>query len=435
MQAINIGLLGLGTVGGGVAEVLRDNQAEIARRLGRQINITAVCDLNAERAAQLCPQAEWVANPMDLVQRADVDIVVELFGGTGIAKEAVLNAINSGKHVVTANKKLLAEYGNEIFALAEQKNVMVQFEAAVAGGIPVIKALREGLAANRIQSIAGIINGTSNFILSEMREKGSAFKDVLAEAQRLGYAEADPTFDIEGHDAGHKITIMSALAFGTPVNFGACYLEGISRLDSRDIKYAEELGYRIKLLGITRKTDKGIELRVHPTLLPESRLLANVNGVMNAVRVNADMVGETLYYGAGAGALPTASAVVADIIDIARLLGADTGNRVPHLAFQPSQVQAQTILPMDEIVSSYYLRVQAQDKPGVLGRIANLLADQNVSIEALIQKGVVNGDTAEIVILTHSTVEKHVKAAIAGIEGMDTVNGKVTMIRMESLND
>ena len=361
--------------------------------------------------------------------------MAEVFGGTEAAKELVLEAIRHGKHVVTANKKLLAEYGSEVFALAEEKNVMVQFEAAVAGGIPIIKALREGLSANRIRSIAGIINGTSNFILSEMREKGSAFADVLKEAQALGYAEADPTFDIEGHDAGHKITIMGALAFGTPVNFQACYLEGISGLDSRDIKYAEELGYRIKLLGITRKTDKGIELRVHPTLLPESRLLANVNGVMNAVRVNADMVGETLYYGAGAGALPTASAVVADIIDIARLLGADTGSRVPHLAFQPSQVQAQTILPMDEIISSYYLRVQAQDKPGVLGRIANLLADQNVSIEALIQKGVVNGDTAEIVILTHSTVEKHVKAAIAGIEGMDTVNGKVTMIRMESLND
>lgn len=435
MQAINIGLLGLGTVGGGVAEVLRDNQAEIARRLGRQINITAVCDLNAERAAQLCPQAEWVANPMDLVQRADVDIVVELFGGTGIAKEAVLNAINSGKHVVTANKKLLAEYGNEIFALAEQKNVMVQFEAAVAGGIPVIKALREGLAANRIQSIAGIINGTSNFILSEMREKGSAFKDVLAEAQRLGYAEADPTFDIEGHDAGHKITIMSALAFGTPVNFGACYLEGISRLDSRDIKYAEELGYRIKLLGITRKTDKGIELRVHPTLIPESRLLANVNGVMNAVRVNADMVGETLYYGAGAGALPTASAVVADIIDIARLIEANTDHRVPHLAFQPAQVQAQTILPMDEITSSYYLRVQAKDEPGTLGQIAALLAKENVSIEALIQKGVIDQTTAEIVILTHSTVEKNVKRAIAAIEALSCVEKPITMIRMESLHD
>ena len=435
MQAINIGLLGLGTVGGGVAEVLRDNQAEIARRLGRQINITAVCDLNAERAAQLCPQAEWVANPMDLVQRADVDIVVELFGGTGIAKEAVLKAIENGKHVVTANKKLLAEYGNEIFALAEQKNVMVQFEAAVAGGIPVIKALREGLAANRIQSIAGIINGTSNFILSEMREKGSAFKDVLAEAQRLGYAEADPTFDIEGHDAGHKITIMSALAFGTPVNFGACYLEGISRLDSRDIKYAEELGYRIKLLGITRKTDKGIELRVHPTLIPESRLLANVNGVMNAVRVNADMVGETLYYGAGAGALPTASAVVADIIDIARLIEADTDHRVPHLAFQPAQVQAQTILPMDEITSSYYLRVQAKDEPGTLGQIAALLAKENVSIEALIQKGVIDQTTAEIVILTHSTVEKNIKRAIAAIEALSCVEKPITMIRMESLHD
>ena len=435
MQAINIGLLGLGTVGGGVAEVLRDNQAEIARRLGREINITAVCDLNAERAAQLCPQAEWVANPIDLVQRADVNIVVELFGGTGIAKEAVLNAINSGKHVVTANKKLLAEYGNEIFALAEQKNVMVQFEAAVAGGIPVIKALREGLAANRIQSIAGIINGTSNFILSEMREKGSAFADVLKEAQALGYAEADPTFDIEGNDAGHKITIMSALAFGTPMNFPACYLEGISKLDSRDIKYAEELGYRIKLLGITRKTDKGIELRVHPTLIPESRLLANVNGVMNAVRVNADMVGETLYYGAGAGALPTASAVVADIIDIARLIDADTGHRVPHLAFQPAQVQAQTILPMDEITSSYYLRVQAKDEPGTLGQIAALLAKENVSIEALIQKGVIDQTTAEIVILTHSTVEKNIKRAIEAIEALSCVEKPIIMIRMESLHD
>ena len=435
MQAINIGLLGLGTVGGGVAEVLRDNQAEIARRLGRQINITAVCDLNAERAAQLCPQAEWVANPMDLVQRADVDIVVELFGGTGIAKEAVLKAIENGKHVVTANKKLLAEYGNEIFALAEQKNVMVQFEAAVAGGIPVIKALREGLAANRIQSIAGIINGTSNFILSEMREKGSAFKDVLAEAQRLGYAEADPTFDIEGHDAGHKITIMSALAFGTPVNFGACYLEGISRLDSRDIKYAEELGYRVKLLGITRKTDKGIELRVHPTLIPECRLLANVNGVMNAVRVQADMVGETLYYGAGAGALPTASAVVADLIDISRLITADTENRVPHLAFQPSQVQAQNFVGMDDITSSYYLRVQVTDKAGVLGTIANLLAKEGVSIEALIQKAVLDNNQAEIVILTHSTVEKNIKRAIAAIEALSCVEKPITMIRMESLHD
>ena len=436
MKPVNIGILGLGTVGRGTAEVLRANAAEISRRLGRAVNVFMVSTRDEAKARAVCPPETLItADPFEVVRHPEVDIVAEVFGGTEAAKELVLEAIRHGKHVVTANKKLLAEYGSEVFALAEEKNVMVQFEAAVAGGIPIIKALREGLSANRIRSIAGIINGSSDFILSEMREKGSVFADVLKEAQALGYAEADPTFDIEGHDAGHKITIMSALAFGTPVNFQACYLEGISGLDSRDIKYAEELGYRIKLLGITRKTDKGIELRVHPTLLPESRLLANVNGVMNAVRVNADMVGETLYYGAGAGALPTASAVVADIIDIARLIDADTGHRVPHLAFQPSQVQAQTILPMDEIVSSYYLRVQAQDKPGVLGRIANLLADQNVSIEALIQKGVVNGDTAEIVILTHSTVEKHVKAAIAGIESMDTVNGKVTMIRMESLND
>ncbi|CBX22921.1 homoserine dehydrogenase [Neisseria lactamica] len=433
MKPVNIGLLGLGTVGGGTAAVLQGNAAEISRRLGREIRISAVCDLSEEKARQTCPSAAFVKDPFELVAREDVDVVVELFGGTGIAKEAVLKAIENGKHIVTANKKLLAEYGNEIFPLAEKQNVIVQFEAAVAGGIPIIKALREGLAANRIKSIAGIINGTSNFILSEMREKGSAFADVLKEAQALGYAEADPTFDIEGNDAGHKITIMSALAFGTPMNFSACYLEGISKLDSRDIKYAEEFGYRIKLLGITRKTGKGIELRVHPTLIPESRLLANVDGVMNAVRVNADMVGETLYY--GAGALPTASAVVADIIDIARLIEADTGHRVPHLAFQPAQVQAQNILPMDEITSSYYLRVQAKDEPGTLGQIAALLAQENVSIEALIQKGVIDQTTAEIVILTHSTVEKRIKSAIAGIEALVCVDKPVTMIRMESLHD
>ncbi len=434
MKPVNIGILGLGTVGSGTARVLQDNAAEISRRLGREVNISAVCDSSEEKARAICPAAAFVKDPFELVQRADVDVVVELFGGTGAAKDAVLKAIENGKHIVTANKKLLAEYGNEIFSLAEQKNVMVQFEAAVAGGIPIIKALREGLAANHIQSIAGIINGTSNFILTEMREKGSAFAEVLKKAQELGYAEADPTFDIEGHDAGHKITIMSALAFGTPVNFNACYLEGISKLDSRDIKYAEELGYRVKLLGITRKTAKGVELRVHPTLIPECRLLANVNGVMNAVRVDADMVGETLYYGAGAGALPTASAVVADIIDICRLITADPGNRVPHLAFQPSQVKAQPMLPMDEITSSYYLRVQAKDQPGVLGQIANLLAKENVSIEALIQKGVLDGSLAEIVILTHSTVEKHIKTAIAAIEALDVVYAPVVMIRMESLH-
>ena len=435
MKPVNIGILGLGTVGKGAVEVLQNNAAEISRRLGREVNIFMVSSRDTEKAHSICPPQTLITNdPFEVVRHPEVDIVAELFGGTDLARQLVLEALQQGKHVVTANKKLLAEYGNEIFALAEQNNLMVQFEAAVAGGIPIIKALREGLAANNIQSIAGIINGTSNFILTEMREKGNAFADVLKEAQALGYAEADPTFDIEGHDAGHKITIMSALAFGTPVNFEACYLEGISRLESRDIQYAEELGYRIKLLGITRKTEAGIELRVHPTLVPESRLIANVNGVMNAVRVDANMVGETLYYGPGAGALPTASSVVADIIDISRLITADSGNRVPHLAFQPSQVQEQRILPIDEITSSYYLRVQVEDKPGVLGRIAGLLADENVSIEALIQKGVQDDSTPEIVILTHSTQEKKVKKAIAAIEALPFVYKPVVMIRMESLH-
>ena len=435
MKPVNIGILGLGTVGKGAVEVLKNNAAEISRRLGREVNIFMVSSRDTEKARSICPPQTLITNdPFEVVRHPEVDIAVELFGGTDLARQLVLEALQQGKHVVTANKKLLAEYGNEIFALAEQNNLMVQFEAAVAGGIPIIKALREGLAANNIQSIAGIINGTSNFILTEMREKGSAFADVLKEAQALGYAEADPTFDIEGHDAGHKITIMSALAFGTPVNFEACYLEGISRLESRDIQYAEELGYRIKLLGITRKTEAGIELRVHPTLVPESRLIANVNGVMNAVRVDANMVGETLYYGPGAGALPTASSVVADIIDISRLITADSGNRVPHLAFQPSQVQEQRMLPIDEITSSYYLRVRVEDKPGVLGRIAGLLADENVSIEALIQKGVQDDCTPEIVILTHSTQEKKVKKSIAGIEALPFVHKPVVMIRMESLH-
>lgn len=434
MKPVNIGILGLGTVGSGAVQVLQGNAEEIKRRLGRAMEVFMVSTRNTEKARELCPNALVSTDPFDVVKHPEVDIVVELFGGTDIARELVLEAVRNGKHVVTANKKLLAEYGNEIFALAEEKNVMVHFEAAVAGGIPIIKALREGLSANNIRSIAGIINGTSNFILSEMREKGSAFADVLQQAQALGYAEADPTFDIEGHDAGHKITIMSALAFGTPVNFEACYLEGISKLDSRDIKYAEELGYRVKLLGITRKTAQGIELRVHPTLIPECRLIANVNGVMNAVRVDADMVGETLYYGAGAGAFPTASAVVADIVDISRLISADTGNRVPHLAFQPSQVKAQNMVSMDDITSSYYLRVQAEDKPGVLGQIASLLAEEGVSIEALIQKGVINQTTAEIVILTHSTVEKQIKAAMAKIEALESVDKPIVMIRMESLH-
>ena len=437
MKPINVGIIGLGVVGGGTAQVLRENADEISRRLGRDVRVTMVSRRDIAKAQEIIGTDDTITittEAAEIVNHPDIDIVVELIGGTTIAKDMVMQAIDNGKHVVTANKMLLAEHGNEIFAAAAAKNVMVMFEAAVAGGIPIIKSLREGLAANNIQSIAGIINGTSNFILTEMREKGSAFADVLKQAQALGYAEADPTFDIEGHDAGHKITIMSALAFGTPVNFDACYLEGISKLDSRDIKYAEELGYRIKLLGITRKSAKGIELRVHPTLIPESRLIANVNGVMNAVRVDADMVGETLYYGAGAGALPTASAVVADIIDISRLITADTGNRVPHLAFQPSQVKPQNMLPMDEISSSYYLRVEADDKPGVLGQIANLLAKEGVSIEALIQKGVIDKTIAEIVILTHSTVEKHIKAAIAAIEALESVARPVVMIRMESMH-
>ena len=432
MQAVNIGILGLGTVGGGTAQVLQDNAAEISRRLGREVRVTAVCTRNTVRARQLCPQAAVVTEPTELVQRDDVDIVVELYGGTDIAKDAVLQAIENGKHIVTANKKLLAEYGNEIFPLAEEKNVMVQFEAAVAGGIPIIKALREGLAANRIRSIAGIINGTSNFILSNMREHGSPFAEVLKQAQELGYAEADPTFDIEGHDAAHKLSIMSALAFGTPINFQHCYLEGISKLESQDIRYAEELGYRIKLLGITRQTSEGIELRVHPTLVPECRLLAQVEGVMNAVLVQSNMVGETLYYGAGAGAAPTASAVVADIIDTARLMHAASEQRVPPLAFRRNEQLP--VLPIDEITSSYYLRVSAQDKPGVVADIGRILAEQGISIEALLQKGVINHENAEIVILTHQAKEKHIKAAIAQIEALEHVFEPVMMLRMESLH-
>ncbi len=436
MKPINIGLLGLGTVGSGTAQVLYRNAAEIERRTGRKIQLLMAADKRTNiDTSGLDPNTTLTDDAFAVVNHPEIDIVVELIGGSTIAKELILKAIENGKHVVTANKKLLAEYGNEIFAAAEERNVMVMFEAAVAGGIPIIKVLREGLAANRIEWIAGIINGTSNFILSEMRDKGSDFADVLAEAQRLGYAEADPTFDVEGHDAGHKITIMSALAFGIPLSFKDCYLEGISKLDGKDIRYAEELGYRVKLLGITRRTDKGIELRVHPTLIPEKRLLANVNGVMNAVWVHADMVGSTLHYGAGAGSLPTASAVVADIVDLSRLITSDAGNRVPHLAFQPSQVHNTPMLPMDEIVSSYYLRVQAEDEKGVLAGITRILADEEISIEALIQKGVwQSGEKAEIVILTHSAVEKRVKAAIAAIENLSCVSRPVVMIRMESFH-
>ncbi len=435
MQPLRIGLLGVGTVGGGTINLLQNNSSEITRRLGRQLIITHAANRNIERAKKICdPSIKITTDVFDVVNADDVDVVVELIGGTTIAKDAIIQAIKNGKHIVTANKKLLAEYGNEIFQLAAKHNVMVMFEAAVAGGIPIIKALREGLAANHIESIAGIINGTSNFILSEMRANGSTFQEALAQAQTLGYAEADPTFDIEGQDAGHKLSIISALAFGTPINFQHCYLEGISQLKSIDIGYAEELGYRIKLLGITRKTPKGIELRVHPTLLPESRLLAKVEGVMNAVSVQADMIGQTMYYGAGAGADPTASAVVADIMDVTRLQNAEASYRVPYLAFQSESLEDISILPMDDIISSYYLRVSVQDEPGVLGEIANILASESISIEALIQKGVIDQKSTEIVILTHSTQERFIKQSMQRIQALPRVLSPVTMIRMESLH-
>ena len=435
MQPIRIGLLGAGTVGGGTIKLLKTNNIEIKRRLGRDLIISHIATRNIERALRLVDENTIVCQDInEVVNAKDIDIVIELIGGTTTAREAVVQAIKNGKHIVTANKKLLAEYGNEIFALAAKHNVMVMFEAAIAGGIPIVKALREGLAANQISSIAGIINGTSNFILSEMQANNSPFADALKQAQELGYAEADPTFDIEGQDAGHKLSLMSALAFGTPINFQQCYLEGINNLESQDIQYAEELGYRIKLLGITRKTEQGIELRVHPTLVPETRLIAKVEGVMNAVSVQANMVGQTLYYGAGAGAGPTASAVVADIIDIVRLIDSDIHNCVPYLAFQPALLNAEPILSIDQIVSSYYLRVSAHDEPGVLGEIANILAEAQISIEALIQKGVISHETAEIVILTHSVQEGHIKAAIKKIEALPRILSPITMIRMESLS-
>jgi homoserine dehydrogenase len=373
-------------------------------------------------------------NARDVVRAPDIDIIVELIGGTGIARELVLEAIAHGKHVVSANKALLARHGNRIFAAAQKKGVMVAFEASVGGGIPIIKALREGLAANRIEWIAGIINGTSNFILSEMRDKGLAFGAALAEAQARGYAESDPTFDIEGVDAAHKLTILSALAFGIPMQFGKAYTEGISKLTQADIGYAEELGYRIKLLGITRRAKRGIELRVHPTLVPARRLIANVEGVMNAILVKGDAVGATLYYGAGAGSQPTASAVVADLVDVTRLITADPEHRVPHLAFQPDQLSATPILPMGEVETSYYLRLRVLDKPGVLARITRILADSRISIDAMVQKEPPAGEKrVDIVMLTHRALEKNVNAALGRIERLPTVLGKVTRIRLESL--
>lgn len=435
MKPVKVGVLGLGTVGGGTVNVLKRNAAEIARRAGREIIITRASakDLGKQR---ICDTQGIIlsTDPMDIINDSEIDIVLELIGGAGPVKDMVLKAIENGKHVVTANKSLIALHGNEIFAKASEKGVIVAFEAAVAGGIPIIKAIREGLSGNQIQWLAGIINGTGNFILTEMRDKGRDFDDVLAEAQALGYAEADPTFDVEGIDAGHKLTILASIAFGIPLQFDKVYTEGITQITRLDVEYAEQLGYRIKHLGIARKTPEGIELRVHPTLIPERRLIANVNGVMNAVLVKGDAVGATLYYGAGAGAEPTASAVVADVIDVVRALTSDPENRVPHLAFQPDSLADIPVLTSDCFKTSYYLRLNAEDKPGVLADVTRILADHHISIEAIIQKEPLNDETAiPIIMLTQITLEKEMNAAIAKIEALQTVTGKVNRIRLETL--
>ena len=435
MEPIRVGLLGLGVVGGGTFKVLARNAEEIARRAGRSIVVTKVSARDLTRAKERVGNAaEVVTDPFEIVRDPSIDIVVELIGGTGIARELVLEALAQGKHVVTANKALLAKHGNEIFALASSKGVMVAFEAAVAGGIPIIKAIREGLTANRIEWVAGIINGTTNFILSEMRDRGLPFADVLKEAQALGYAEADPTFDVEGVDAAHKLTLLASIAFGIPVQFDRAYIEGISNLSAVDIKYAEELGYRIKLLGITKRRADGIELRVHPTLVATKRLIANVEGAMNAVLVKGDAVGATLYYGQGAGEEPTASAVVADLVDVTRLHTADPEHRVPHLAFQPDSISDAPILSIDDVCTSYYLRVEVQDAPGVLADIARILADASISIGSMIQKPSADAPPrAEIIFLTHEAVERDVNTAIALIEALPTVSSKVTRLRLENL--
>ncbi len=441
MEPIKVGLLGFGTVGSGTFTVLRRNQEEIKRRAGRGIEITRIAvrtPSKVQGAAGIDATTDITTDFNSVVDDPSIDIVAEMIGGTGVARELVMRAIANGKHVVTANKALLAVHGTEIFDAASKKGVMVAFEAAVAGGIPIIKALREGLTANRIQYIAGIINGTTNYILSEMRDRGLDFATALKAAQELGYAEADPTFDIEGVDAAHKVTIMSAIAFGVPVQFDRAYVEGISKLDAIDIRYAEDLGYRIKLLGIARRTEKGIELRTHPTLIPEKRLLANVEGAMNAVVVHGDAVGTTLYYGKGAGAEPTASAVVADLVDVTRLHTADPEHRVPHLAFQPGSLANTPILTIEEVTSSYYLRLRVADVTGVLANITRILADKVISIDALLQKesehvdGEDKGET-DIILITHETVEKEINAAIAQIEALSTVVSKVTKLRMEGL--
>jgi homoserine dehydrogenase len=445
MKPIQVGLLGVGTVGGGTFHVLARNQHEIQRRAGRGIEITLVADIDIERARRIVgDRARIVDDAQAVIADQDIEIVVELIGGTGIARTLVLDAIRAGKHVVTANKALLAVHGTEIFEAARERGVMVAFEAAVAGGIPIIKALREGLTANRIEWIAGIINGTTNFILSEMRARGLDFDIVLKEAQRLGYAEADPTFDIEGVDAAHKATILCSIAFGIPVQFAKAYVEGITRLQAADIRYAEQLGYRIKLLGITRRRDEGIELRVHPTLVPAKRLIANVEGAMNAVVVQGDAVGTTLYYGKGAGSEPTASAVVADLVDITRLATADPDHRVPHLAFQPDALAATPILSIDEVVTSFYLRLVVADEAGVLARITGILAEHGISVDAVLQRpgdaGAASEARAEgeqqtdVIILTHDTVEGRMKQALAAMQQLDTVLAPIVRIRKEELS-
>ncbi|MDD2659628.1 MAG: homoserine dehydrogenase [Methylococcales bacterium] len=435
MKPVKVGVLGLGTVGGGTVNVLKRNAAEIARRAGREIIITRASakDLDKKR---ICDTQGIIltADPMDIINDPEIDIVLELIGGSGPVKDMVLKAIETGKHVVTANKSLIALHGNEIFAKASEKGVIVAFEAAVAGGIPIIKAIREGLSGNHIQWLAGIINGTGNFILTEMRDKGRDFDEVLTEAQALGYAEADPAFDVEGIDAAHKLTILASIAFGIPLQFDKVYTEGITRITRLDVEYAEQLGYRIKHLGIARKTPEGIELRVHPTLIPERRLIANVNGVMNAIVVKGDAVGPTLYYGAGAGAEPTASAVVADVIDVVRALTSDPENRVPHLAFQADSLSDIPVLTPEHFKTAYYLRLNAEDKTGVLADVTRILADHHISIEAIIQKEPLGEETAiPIIMLTQITLEKEMNAAIAEIEALKTVSGKVNRIRLETL--
>ncbi|TLX54657.1 homoserine dehydrogenase [Stutzerimonas nosocomialis] len=434
MKPVKVGICGLGNVGGGTFNVLKRNAEEIARRAGRGIEVAQIATRRPN------PKCDTGSTPtcsdvFEVVDNPEIDIVVELIGGYTVAREVVLKAIANGKHVVTANKALIAVHGNEIFARAREQGVIVAFEASVAGGIPVIKAIREGLAANQINWLAGIINGTGNFILTEMREKGRTFEDVLKEAQALGYAEADPTFDVEGIDAAHKLTILASIAFGIPLQFDKAYTEGISRLATADVNYAEALGYRIKHLGVARRTAAGIELRVHPTLIPADRLIANVNGVMNAVMVNGDAVGSTLYYGAGAGMEPTASAVVADLVDVARALTTDPNNRVPHLAFQPDALSDHPILPIGACESAYYLRIQAKDHPGVLAQVATILSERGINIESIMQKEVEEHDgLVPVILVTHRVVEQRIDDAIAALEALDDVVGSVVRIRVEQLN-